>query len=61
MALKNKRVLINVFTLLEYLGYECELSFYSQVCVKEFLFKISGLLMNKEVDADVPVSLFRPN
>lgn len=49
MVLKNKRVLINVFTLLEYLAYECELSLYSQIATKEFLFKISGILMNKEI------------
>jgi hypothetical protein len=50
MVLKNKKVLINVFTLLEYLAYECELSLYSQISTKEFLFKISGMLTNKEID-----------
>jgi hypothetical protein len=50
MVSKNKKVLINVFNLLEYLGYECELSLYSQISTKEFLFKISGMLTNKEID-----------
>jgi hypothetical protein len=53
MVLKNTRVLINIFTLLEYLAYECELSLYSQISTKEFLFRISGLLMNKEITQEV--------
>lgn len=48
--MKNKKLLINAFNLLEFLAYECELSLYSQIATKEFLFKISGLLMNKDVD-----------
>lgn len=51
--MKNKKLLINAFMLLEFLGYECELSLYSQIATKEFLFKISGLLMNKDVDQAV--------
>ncbi len=59
MALKNKRVLINVFVLLEFLVYECELSLYSQISTKEFLLKISGLLMNKDIEPDVRFILYR--
>lgn len=55
--MKNKKLLINAFNLLEFLAYECELSLYSQIATKEFLFKISGLLMNKDVDPTVLVSL----
>lgn len=53
MVLKNKNVLLNIFNLLEYLAYVCELSLYSQISTKEFLFKISGLLMNKDIDPAV--------
>ena len=34
MVLKNKNVLINIFTLLEYLSYTCELSLYTQISTK---------------------------
>lgn len=53
MVLKNKNVLVNVFTLLEFLAYNCELSLFTQISTKEFLFKISGLLMNKDIDTAV--------
>ena len=53
MALKNKKVLLNIFSLLEFLAYNCELSLYSQISTKDFLFKISGILMNKDVDPAV--------
>lgn len=54
MALKNRQVILNIFTLLEFLAYECELSLYSQISTKEFLFKISGFLLSKDVEPEVP-------
>ena len=50
MTHKSKKVLFITFDLLEYLSYHLELPFFSQIATKEFLFKISGLLMNRETE-----------
>lgn len=50
LIVKNKKVLYYCFDLLEFLSYRCELALFSQISSKEFLLKISGLLMNQEID-----------
>ena len=51
--MKNKKVLMLSFMLLEFLAYNGELGLSTQIPTKEFLFKISGLLMNKEIGQEV--------
>lgn len=47
LIVKNRKVLYYCFDLLEFLSYRCELALFSQISSKEFLLKISGLLMNQ--------------
>lgn len=51
--IKNKKVLFLTLDLLEYLSYQTELSFYSQVATKDFLMRVSGLLQSKDLDPAV--------
>lgn len=53
LMIKNKKVLFLMMDLLEYLSYQTELSFYSQVATKDFLLRISGLLQSKDLDPAV--------
>lgn len=53
LIIKQKKVLFYCFDLLEFLSFRCEQALYMQICTKEFLLKVSGLLMNKEIDPTV--------
>lgn len=59
LSIKNKKVLFFCFDLLEYLSYRCELALYSQISSKEFLLKISGLLMAQDIDASVQTKILQ--
>lgn len=59
LSIKNKKVLFLCFDLLEYLSYRCELALYSQISSKEFLLKISGLLMAQDIDASVQTKVLQ--
>jgi hypothetical protein len=59
LSIKNKKVLFLCFDLLEYLSYRCELALYSQISSKEFLLKISGLLMAQDIDASVQAKVLQ--
>lgn len=51
--IKNRKVLFLTMDLLEYIAYQTELSFYSQVATKDFLLRLSGLLQSKDLDEAV--------
>lgn len=53
--IKNKKVLYLTMDMLEYLSYQTELSFYSQISTKDFLMIVSRLLQSKDIDPAVTV------
>lgn len=57
LMIKNKKVLYLVMDMLEYLSYQSELPFFSQVSTKDFLLRISSLLQSKDLDEVVRMSL----
>lgn len=57
LSIKNTRVLYYCFDLLEYLSYRCELALYSQISTKEFLLKLSALLMSQDIDEVVKTKM----
>jgi hypothetical protein len=59
LSIKSKKVLFFCFDLLEYLSFRCELALYSQISTKEFLLKISGLLMAQDLDPSVQVKVLQ--
>lgn len=50
LMIKNKKVLYLVMDMLEYLSYQSELPFFSQISTKDFLLRISSLLQSKDLD-----------
>ena len=59
LSIKNKRVLYYCLDLLEYLTFYCELSLYSQISTKEFLLKLSTLLMSQDIDKAVQTKVLQ--
>jgi hypothetical protein len=59
LSIRNTKVLFYCFDLLEYLSYRCELALYSQISTKEFLLKISGILMGEGLDTAVQTKLLQ--
>ena len=56
LAIKNKKVQYLALDLVEYLSYQTELAFYSQIATKDFLMRISVLIQSKDLDPLVPCS-----
>ena len=46
--IKNDKVTLLTIDLIEYLMYVTELPFWSQICTKQFLMKISQILQSKD-------------
>ena len=53
LMIKNRKVLFLTMDMLEYIGYQTELTFYSQVATKDFLLRLSGLLQAKDLNEAV--------
>lgn len=51
--IKNDKVTFLTIDLIEYLMYETELPFWSQICTKEFLMKMSQILQSKDQTSPV--------
>ena len=57
--IKNDKVTFLTIDLLEYIMYVTELPFWTQLCTKEFLMKISQILQSKEKTSQVEIGVFR--